>query len=299
MRNRSRETSDLRTIQDFAAAAIMRPLDHDWKSQRGWPDGRAADEVVSKFIKPNARLSSFERIEIYNRQYWFRLFDCLHDDFPGLRAILGEERFEKLALAYLKEYPSRSFTLRNLGSQLRKFVREHPELSHPRSAMAGDMVDFEWAQVVAFDGLATPPIEPLELSARDPETVRLDLQPNLTLLDMAYPLDEFLMGVKRRDAALRSEASNAISEKRTTRRHRVVLPRRKRIRLAVHRYDNTIFLKHLTAPAFATLSALRGGQTLIDAIDAGSAAGRITARTIREWFQEWGELGWLVEREDK
>ena len=33
--------------------------------------------AASEFIKPNDRLSSFERLEIYNRQYWFRLLDCL------------------------------------------------------------------------------------------------------------------------------------------------------------------------------------------------------------------------------
>ena len=27
-------------------------------------------------------------LEIYNRQYWFRVLDCLYDDYPGLRAIL-------------------------------------------------------------------------------------------------------------------------------------------------------------------------------------------------------------------
>jgi hypothetical protein len=42
-------------------------------------------DVAAEFIKPNDRLSSFERLEIYNRQYWFRVLDCLYDDYPGPR----------------------------------------------------------------------------------------------------------------------------------------------------------------------------------------------------------------------
>ena len=71
--------------------------------------------VVAEFIKPNDRLTSFERLEIYNRQYWFRLRDCFYDDYPGLRAVLGDGQFERLADAYLSKNPSQSFTLRNLG----------------------------------------------------------------------------------------------------------------------------------------------------------------------------------------
>ena len=72
---------------------------------------------ASEFIKPNDRLSSFERLEIYNRQYWFRLLDCLYEDYPGLLAVLGEKRFLKCVRAYLVRYPSDSFALRDLGSR--------------------------------------------------------------------------------------------------------------------------------------------------------------------------------------
>ena len=46
--------------------------------------------AAAEFIKPNDRLSSFERLEIYNRQYWFRLLDCLYEDYPGLLSVLGK-----------------------------------------------------------------------------------------------------------------------------------------------------------------------------------------------------------------
>src|SRR5260221_11348522 len=79
---------------------------------------RIAPKTDAGFIKPNNRLTSVERLEIYSRSYWFRVLDSLHDDFPGLRAVLGQRAFHRLARAYLPACPSRSFTLRNLGSRL-------------------------------------------------------------------------------------------------------------------------------------------------------------------------------------
>ena len=58
--------------------------------------GARSSDLAPRFIKPNDRLSSFERLEIYNRVYWFRVLDCLYDDYPGLRAVLGERKFMKL-----------------------------------------------------------------------------------------------------------------------------------------------------------------------------------------------------------
>src|SRR5205807_7246786 len=128
--------AQLADLQRRAAAAIMRRLGSDGQMQRSWHDGRPTADVVGEFIKPNDRLTSFERIEIYNRQYWFRLIDCLYDDYPGLLAVLGPKKFHRLVIEYLDANPSRSFTLRNLGSRLEAFVVEHPELTAPRTQLA-------------------------------------------------------------------------------------------------------------------------------------------------------------------
>src|SRR5581483_11509311 len=105
-------------LQRLMAAMIMQPLARGNSMKSKWVDGRPMKKVAGAFIKPNDRLTSFERLEIYNRQYWFRLKDCFYEDYPGLRAILGDRRFERLACAYLDRYPSQSFTLRNLGRHL-------------------------------------------------------------------------------------------------------------------------------------------------------------------------------------
>src|SRR5713101_1000351 len=97
---------NLLSLQRRMAHAVMTPLTPLEGMRRVAANGRPTREVAAEFIKPNDRLNSFERLEIYNRQYWFRVLDCLHDDYPGLRAILGNKKFTQLATAYLAKYPS-------------------------------------------------------------------------------------------------------------------------------------------------------------------------------------------------
>src|SRR5207302_10057461 len=110
-------------------------------------------------FKPDDRLSSVERLEIYNRQYWFRLKDSFQEDYPGLRAILGDRRFERLAVEYLTRFPSESFTLRNLGRRLVAFLEAEPRWTGPRHQLALDMARLEWAHIEAFDNEARPPLK--------------------------------------------------------------------------------------------------------------------------------------------
>jgi hypothetical protein len=260
-------------------------------------------EVAAEFIKPNDRLTSFERLEIYNRQYWFRVLDCLHDDYPGVRAIVGERKFTKLATAYLAKYPSDSYTLRDLGYRLEQFLREEPEWSAPRQELAINMARFEWAQVVAFDGPSKPAITPDDILGVSPAKLRLALQPYLSLLDLDYAVDDFLIAVTKRDSdVLRSEASNAMDSapKIARRRRRIRMPKREKIWLAVHRHDNSLYYKRLEPEAFQILSAIARGATVEDACEESIARsvrkGIDWAAEIKEWFNTWAALGWFCRR---
>src|SRR6516164_11359821 len=174
--------AQLKQLQKVMATALFRPLTADERMQPTWVDGRSMSKMADSFIKPNDRLTSFERLEIYNRVYWFRVLDCLYDDYPGLRAIVGEKKFMELATAYLAKYPSVSFTLRNLGQRLEKFLHEEPQLIAPHRDLALDMARFEWAQVVAFDDAALPPISADEILDMPRSRLRLGLQPYLSVL---------------------------------------------------------------------------------------------------------------------
>jgi hypothetical protein len=295
---RIKSTGDLRSFQRMMAAAVIRPLDANDNLQSKWIDGRAMDKVAAEFIKPNDRLTSFERLQLYNQMYWFRLFDAIRDDCPGLLATLGDKAFGRLSQAYLAECPSRSFTLRNLCSRLAEFIRKNPRLTAPHTALALEIARFEWAQTVAFDGESRPVVAAAALARTPPSRLRLGLQPYVTLLDLRRPVDTYVMSVKRRDA-MRSEASNTPDSK-VVHKHavrRAPLPRLSRTFVAVHRLDNRLFYKRLDPAAYRILEALGRGVTLSRAIAA--AGPKVKPAQVQEWFTSWMALGWFCARGNK
>ncbi|MCB1103476.1 MAG: putative DNA-binding domain-containing protein [Opitutaceae bacterium] len=291
---RIRSTADLRAFQRLMMQAVTRPLAPGAKSQRRWADGRRAEEVVGSFAKANDRLSALERIEIYNRMYWFRTLDSLQEDLPGLRAVLGERKFARLIETYLTQVPSRSFTLRDLPARLERYIRAHPRLTTPHTALAADMAAFEWAQIECFDGGAVPPATPDDLADAPPTRLRLGLQPQIKLLALRYPVDDYAIALKR--DALRDDASNAVERggRKTTRRRLTKRPTAARTWLAIHRHEGVIYYKRLEAPAYRMLVALRDGKSLARAV---AAAGlRVKPEQVQAWFTNWMQLGWFCPR---
>ena len=156
--------------------------------------------MAEKFIKPNDRLSSLERLEIYNRQYWFRLLDNLADDFPGVRGGFGGGGdFDRIAMrAYLERA---SFAVVYAAKPGRGVAGVSGRNTQGFDGIAGGTGGgygkrFEWGvQVEAFDEAGYPPLGAGELGrvAGKGGRAKLSLQPYLRLLHLRYPLDDFLM----------------------------------------------------------------------------------------------------------
>jgi hypothetical protein len=287
---------NLAELQKRMGAAIMRPLTPSENIARRSPDGRPMRDEAAEFIKPNDRLTSLERLEIYNRQYWYRVLDSFYEDFPGLRSMLGQRPFNRLAEAYIAECPSRSFTLRDLGSSLEEWLRRNPRFAGRRFDLAMDMARLEWAHIVAFDGAADPVLGPEDLLELGPE-FRAGLQPYITLLDLKYPVDNLRVRV---NAQLEDHgtASNALAEhkergplKETPR------PKRQRVFCAVHRWDYMVYYRRLTPEEFRLLDVLRQGKTMGEAVEAGFGESPLPLDAIRQQiegcFKAWAELGWF------
>jgi hypothetical protein len=284
-------------LQRTMAGAVMRPLTFSERMQRTAPDGQSMRAYASRFIKPNDRLTSFERLEIYNRQYWFRLLSSMVEDFPGLRAVLGATRFENMSRAYLTDCPSRSFTLRDLGSQLESWVHVHPKWAGKKQALALDIVRLEWAEIEAFDSKAEPPLQPEDLKASAGPHLRLRLQPYIRLLSLRYPVDDLLLDIKKSEEDS-DFASNAFQERKKRKRVQAVAKLKPEpIWLAVHRIDNSVYFRRLEPEEFALLSALHQGKTLEKAMAQAFRGSKIPqsdlAETIQRWFHNWAVLGWF------
>jgi hypothetical protein len=295
---RKRQTAgELIELQRLMAETVMQPLTPGGDMRPKLRDGSSMKKLASGFVKPNDRLTSFERLEIYNRQYWYRIKDCFFEDYVGLKALLGDRRFERMALAYLTECPSRSFTLRNLGRSLIQFLEANPRWIKPLEQTALDMARLEWAHIEAFDNEAKPRLQEDSLLGADPAALFLKLQPHLTLLRLGCELDNFLIRLKR-NQGLRSEASNAMEPGRTGARRSLARHlRAKPIFLAVHRHNETVYYKRLKPAQFCLLSAIQGGANLSEACGSLDDFPKKDLAEVGKWFETWAALGWFCELE--
>jgi len=286
---------NLEALQREMAAAIMLPLTADEQMRAETPDGRSTAAIAESFIAPNSRLNAFERLEIYNRQYWFRILSALEEDFTGLKAVIGASAFEKLSVAYLTSHPNRSFTLRNLGSKLPEWLAANPQFAGRRHRLATDVACIEWAFVEAFDSAEHTPLTLDQIATLDAGS-RLSLQPHLRLVALDYPVDEIVLGLHNHEKRQTSEASVKHEESREA---PAKLPRlrRRATWLAAHRVDLSVFYLRLAREEFLTLAAIRQGQPLAEALATGFINSQIPdsrrAQRVREWFANWAELGWI------
>jgi hypothetical protein len=283
-------------LQRRMAEAVMLPLTRTENMQRKTRDGRSMKAEAAAFIKPNDRLTSFERLEIYNRQYWFRIISTFSEDFPALAAVVGDAAFERLTRAYLADHPSQSFTLRNLGSQLESWLREHPEHAGKKPELALDVVRLEWAYIEAFDNAAERALTLADLGQLDGES-QLSLQPHLRLLHLLHSVDDFVIDVHRRQAS-QSVASNAVTGVKRSRSRRLPASlKRGDIFLGVHRYENAVYYKRLDSEECQLLRALEAGKTLGEALDEAFDSSALSEEErparVQAWFQNWAELGWF------
>jgi hypothetical protein len=293
----------LMQLQRRMARAVMQPLTSSERMQRRAPDGGPMKRYASRFIKPNDRLTSFERLEIYNRQYWFRVLSALGEDFPGLRAVLGERRFDAMTRAYLIANPSCSFTLRNLGSRMEAWLRQNPNWAGANQKLALDIARLEWADIEAFDGKAEPPLRPEDLSGAAGARMKLTLQAYVRLLSFRYPVDDLLLEVRKEDDDT-DFASNAFTERRKRKRVRAVAKLKPaQIFLAVHRIDYSVYFRRIEPEEFSILIALRQGKTLAAAVESAFRKSKIAPEErplkVQAWFQTWSTLGWFRRPEKK
>jgi hypothetical protein len=219
------------------------------------------------------------------------------EDFPGLRAVLGDKRFEVMSKAYLVDCPSRSFTLRNLGARLEGWLRKNPKWAGPKQALAVDIARLEWADIDVFDGKAEPALRPEDLRAEPGAKLKLKLQPYLRLLDLKYPVDDLLLEVRKEDEDT-DFASNAFQERHKRKRVQAVAKLKPaNIFLAVHRVDDSVYFRRIEREEFVILSALRDGKSLGKAIEAAFRKSRLPAQeravSVQQWFQNWATLGWF------
>lgn len=118
------------------------------------------------------------RLRVYADAYRLRLIEVLGNDFPVLRARIGDEDLADWGEAYLRTHPSPHKSVRWFG-------RDFPEWLQGTDPLAAQLARFEWQQGEAFDSADAPELG-LDIVAALPASrwpsLRLHLQPALRLL---------------------------------------------------------------------------------------------------------------------
>ncbi len=77
-------------------------------------------------VRGDQRLSANERVNIYAKAYFYRLLDCLYEEFPATFAVVGSDNFAALVRDYLLACPPTEPSIFYAGRYLDSFLRNHP-----------------------------------------------------------------------------------------------------------------------------------------------------------------------------
>jgi hypothetical protein len=163
---------DLRELQSVLWRLITAPTGAAAGAAELVAEGEIPAPDLAGLVRGDARLRAIDRVDVYADMYFYRLRDCLAEDFPRLAAVLGDVDFHNLVTDYLLAHPSRHWSLRELGCALPDFV--------PRRDLAC-LAALEWARVDVFDAADAEPVAREGLVALGAEA-RLWLVPAARLL---------------------------------------------------------------------------------------------------------------------
>lgn len=285
------ESQSLAQIQRWMQAVIMHPdgVLHGADSAEARQHLDVAGQI-EHVIAASQQMNGEERLAIYGRAYYARLLECMRSVFPCVAKTVGDEAFDDLALGYLQQYPSRSYTLDQLGREFPQYLEEtrpdRDEQGRPTESWPDFLIELarlEWAIGEVFDGPgveAAPLVSAEDLRAIPAERwphARLVCAPCLRLLSLRFPLNDYY-------TALRDEEQPE-------------LPAPAETHLALSRRDWIVRRHALTRPQYALLSALLAGEPLSAAIQRAADASEDLeelALELQRWFREWTAAGFFV-----
>ncbi len=168
-------------------------------------------------------------------QYHARLIECLEAEFPMFRQAVGADAFADFAVEYLKQYPSHSHTLANLGATFPRFLEETNPSATSDSLTAGwpefliDLALVERTFSEVFDGPGIEERQTIsvdELRAIDSQSwpqARLTPAPCLRLLALRFPLNDYYTTSQTGPGAAPAQECQFVAGRNQARLHRATL----------------------------------------------------------------------------
>jgi hypothetical protein len=154
-------------------------------------------ENLENLIESDDRLSATERLEIYANAYFYRILDCLKEDFPATLAVLGGDNFHNLVTGYLIEYPPTEPSISYAGRYLAEFLRHRP--IRERWPFISDLARLERTLIEVFHAAGAEPLNAETMRAVAPEdwpALAMRTHPAVAMVDCEWRVDELLREVE-------------------------------------------------------------------------------------------------------
>jgi hypothetical protein len=153
------------------------------------------NEFVQR-VKRSSKANEAALLNIYRNAYSAGLVEVLGNDYPALKAMMGEAAFAQMARRYVAAHPSHYPSARWVGGELAAFLRVDPA-GEAKPDLA-EMAQFEWAQGGAFDAADSEPFGFEKLATIPAEAwpaLRFSFAPSLRRLTLAFDVPALWLAV--------------------------------------------------------------------------------------------------------
>jgi hypothetical protein len=145
------------------------------------------ESAVTAAIVDAPPLPAADRLAIYGNAYQVRLIDALHETYPVLHGLLGDEAWIELGQAFVAAHPSVFRSIRWYGRELPEYLA----ISAPfnEAPILSEVALLEWTLAEVFDATDAISLPRTALSAVEPAawgSLTLEFHPSLRRLTFSW-----------------------------------------------------------------------------------------------------------------
>lgn len=280
----------LKTVQNWFGSIISQPIDENSRIQPFAPSGRSIVEEAAEYITPSPTLKPYERMQIYNQQYWWRLLNILHENFPLVTRLFGYNDFnQEIAIPYLSKYPPNHWSLNLLGERLPKWI--HEDYTLPDKQLLLNAANLDLAFCYSFSAPILTPLDAAHVLAEGGTDLLLSLplylQPYIFLFQWDYNLFDFRKTFL--DESVEHWIDNDFPAMNQDKTYSFVLHRDQ---------QNILYWKEISAAEYLLLTIFQSGSTIEAACEElenkQNSISQDASTHLQNWFHDWSVRGWLT-----